>query len=177
MRTVTVRNLRAYFARLRARGPVVFGRDPRFGSGVTLDARKGGRIEIGDNVKILRGSILDARYGSIQIGNDCSVNPYSVIYGYGRGVEIGNFVRIGAHVAIIPVNHGTSDRTVPIHLQRQSSKGIIIGNDVWIGAHCTVLDGSRISDGCVLAAGAVLTRDTEPFGIYAGVPARLIKHR
>lgn len=171
------RQLRAFLARLQARGPVSIGRNPSFGAGVALDARKKGRIEIGDNAKVLRGAILDARYGSISIGNNCSVNPYCVIYGYGAGVEIGDFVRIAAHTVIVPSNHTTSDRTVPIHLQKATSEGIRIGNDVWIGAHCTVLDGCVISDGSVLAAGAVLTGDTEKYGVYGGVPARLIKYR
>jgi acetyltransferase-like isoleucine patch superfamily enzyme len=104
-------------------------------------------------------------------------NPYCVIYGYGEGVEIGDYVRIATHTVIVPVNHGIHDRSVPIHRQEQSSKGIRIGNDVWIGANCTVLDGCNVSDGTVLAAGAVLTGDTKEFGLYAGVPARLVKFR
>jgi len=52
-----------------------------------------------------------------------------------------------------------------------------VGNDVWIGDNVTVLAGVRIADGCVLGVGAVVTKDTEPYGIYGGIPARLIRHR
>lgn len=52
-----------------------------------------------------------------------------------------------------------------------------IGPDVWVGANSVVLAGVEMNVGSVLGAGAVLTRDTEAYGIYAGNPAKLIKKR
>ena len=54
---------------------------------------------------------------------------------------------------------------------------VVIGNDVWIGADAVVLRGVTIHDGAVVAAGAVVTRDVEPYTIVGGVPARPIKRR
>ncbi|WP_082510254.1 MULTISPECIES: CatB-related O-acetyltransferase [unclassified Rhizobium] len=54
---------------------------------------------------------------------------------------------------------------------------IVIGNDVWIGAGVTVLRGAKIGDGAIIAAGAVVTRDVEPYSIVGGVPAKHIKYR
>lgn len=53
----------------------------------------------------------------------------------------------------------------------------VIGNDVWIGYGATVLNGVHIGDGAVIAAGAVVTKDVEPYSIVAGNPARLIRLR
>lgn len=58
-----------------------------------------------------------------------------------------------------------------------SCKGIIIEDDVWIGAGVKVLDGVTIAQGCVIGANSVVTKSTEPYGIYVGVPARKIKSR
>jgi maltose O-acetyltransferase len=46
---------------------------------------------------------------------------------------------------------------------------------VWMGARVTVLPGVTVGDGCVIAAGAVVTKDCEPGGVYAGLPARRIR--
>lgn len=114
--------------------------------------------------------------GNITIGNDFSLNPYSVLYGQGN-LTIGNDVRIAAGCVIIPSNHIFADPRKPIRLQKISKLGIRIEDDVWIGANVTVLDGAHISRGCVIAAGAVVRGKTIPNGIYAGVPAKLIKIR
>ncbi len=52
-----------------------------------------------------------------------------------------------------------------------------IGNDVWIGNNVIIMDGVVIGDGVIVAAGAVVTKSLDAYGIYAGVPAKLIKKR
>ena len=54
-------------------------------------------------------------------------------------------------------------------------KPITVGSGCWIGADVTLLPGIRIADGCVIGAGAVVTKNTEPDGLYAGNPAHRIK--
>lgn len=52
-----------------------------------------------------------------------------------------------------------------------------IGNDVWIGSNVLIMPGIHIGDGAVVAAGAVVTKDVEPYSIVGGVPAKVIKRR
>lgn len=52
-----------------------------------------------------------------------------------------------------------------------------IGNDVWIGMNVVILPGIRVGDGAVLGAGAVVTKDVEPYAIVGGVPAKIIRYR
>ncbi len=54
---------------------------------------------------------------------------------------------------------------------------IVIGNDVWIGMRAMVMRGVKIADGTIIAAGSVVTHDTEPYEIVGGVPARHIRYR
>lgn len=93
--------------------------------------------------------------GVISIGDDFSLNPYSVLYGHG-GLSIGNSVRIAAGCVIIPANHVFSDPGTAIRAQGLTKLGIVIEDDVWVGANVTILDGAHISRGCVIAAGSVV---------------------
>lgn len=65
----------------------------------------------------------------------------------------------------------------------QSSKSTVrhkptrIGSDVWIGAQCFIAQGVSIGDGCVIGAGAIVTRDIPPYSIAVGTPANVIRPR
>lgn len=56
-------------------------------------------------------------------------------------------------------------------------KTTVIGNDVWIGSNVVILGGLNIGDGAVIGAGAVVTKDVQPYSIVVGNPAREIKKR
>src|SRR4051812_15335247 len=133
-------------------------------------------IHIGDGTLIGPGAMLFSSQGHITIGDNCSINPFSVMYGQG-GLTIGNWVRIAAHVVIVTSNHIFDDPTVPIKKQGLTKRGVTIEDDVWIGAGVRVLDGCRIGRGSVIGAGAVVTHNIEPFSIAVGVPARVIARR
>lgn len=55
--------------------------------------------------------------------------------------------------------------------------GIVVEDDVWIGFGSTILDGVTLRRGTVVAAGAVVVKDTPPYSIVGGVPAKVIKYR
>lgn len=59
----------------------------------------------------------------------------------------------------------------------EAKTGITIGNDVWIGFRSTILPGTIIGDGAVIAAGSVVRGIVPPYTIYGGVPARCIRKR
>jgi acetyltransferase-like isoleucine patch superfamily enzyme len=52
-----------------------------------------------------------------------------------------------------------------------------IGNDVWIGANVILVDGVTVGDGAIVGANSVVTHDLDPYGIYVGSPARLLRKR
>lgn len=140
-----------------------------------LDATAGS-IKIGSFVQIMPYAVLMCYGGEIVIGDYCSVNPFTIIYGHG-GVRIGNGVRIAAHCTIIPANHNFKRKDEYIYKQGMNQVGIIIKDDVWIGTGCRILDGVTIGEGSVVAAGAVVTKSLDNYGVYAGVPAKKIGER
>ncbi|MGA3128609.1 MAG: acyltransferase [Candidatus Korobacteraceae bacterium] len=110
------------------------------------------------------------------MGNRSSIGASSYI-GCSGSLTIGDDVMMGARITMVAENHNFSDLTQPMSRQGVNNKGITIGNDVWIGACTTILDGVTIGDHSIIAAGAVVTRDVEPFAIVAGIPARKIRSR
>lgn len=135
-----------------------------------------GSLTVGDNVRIKSGAVVDVQHGSVIIGSNVSFNPYSVVLGAGV-VEIGKDVRIAAHAVIVSFDHNFDDVNRPIRSQGITKKPVVIGDDVWLGAGAKVLGGAKVGRGCVIAAGAVVKGETEPYGIYGGIPARKIGSR
>lgn len=60
---------------------------------------------------------------------------------------------------------------------RTSRGDVVIGNDVWLCENCTILSGVKIGHGAVIASGAVISRDVEPYAVMAGNPAKLVRWR
>jgi len=143
----------------------------------SLETNVGGKIVVGNNCEILQGVIMMTYGGSITVGDRCSINPYTIIYGMGQGTVIGNDVLIAGHCMIVPGNHNFSNTNKPINQQGFSSKGIIIEQNVWIGAGSKILDGVRIGEGSIVAAGSVVNKDVPNYTIVGGVPAKIIKNR
>lgn len=141
-----------------------------------LKFTKTGEIVLGDKVSVKSYALLYSYDGFIRIGNNCTLNPYTVVYGHG-GVEIGNNVMIAAHCIIISANHNFDSIKDPMNQQGLSCEGISIGSDVWIGGNVKILDGVKIGNSCIVASGSVVNKDLESFGIYGGAPAKLIRKR
>lgn len=144
---------------------------------VVISTAFGGEILVKEQTELQVGVCLMTYGGIIEIGKRCSINPYTVIYGHGRGTIIQDDVLIAGHCLIIPANHNFSDLHTTINSQGINSKGIIIESNVWIGAGCKILDGVTIGYGSIVAAGSVVTKSIEPLSIVAGIPAKIIRKR
>lgn len=130
--------------------------------------------EIGKNVNIQPGVEMHPLY-NISIGDNSGVGRDSYISAADQ-VMIGKDVMIGPQLMLYTANHETK-LGVPMIMQPMIKKPVTIEDDVWIGSRVTILPGVTIGKGSVIAAGSVVTRNVEPFSIYGGVPAKLIKKR
>ncbi|MEN9827113.1 MAG: hypothetical protein RI953_2858 [Pseudomonadota bacterium] len=138
-----------------------------------LFAEPGRLIDVGSGARIAADVFL---HGPICLGENVSLNARVTIDGGSAGVMIGRDSRIASGTSIFAFDHGIHpDRLV--REQPVRSRGIVIGDDVWIGANVSITDGVRIGDHAVVAMGAVVTRDVEPWMIVAGVPAKPIGDR
>jgi acetyltransferase-like isoleucine patch superfamily enzyme len=133
-------------------------------------------IHIGANSYLSSNCIIKTFNGWIKIGNNCTVNEFSILLGHG-GLEIGNDVRIAPQVKIVAMNHVFDDPKKPIRLQDIRTIGIKIEDDVWLGVGATILDGVTIGKGSVIGAGAVVTKSIPQYSVAVGVPAKVMKER
>lgn len=140
-----------------------------------VNKHNGTKIQYALDLKMI--SVGKYTYGDLFVINEAKEHK----------LVIGDFCSIAWGVTfIVQGEHDTSHiSTFPIHrmilkdgLDDAKSKGnIIVGDDVWIGCNATILSGICISQGAVVAAGAVVTTDVPPYAIVGGNPARVIKYR
>lgn len=108
-------------------------------------------------------------------GKYAYVGPNCLIY---PKVTLGDYSMLANDVAIIGGDHIYSIPGKPIILSgRAVLKPTVIGKDVWVGAYVKILTGVTIGNGAIIAMGSVVTKDVEPYSIYAGIPAKKIKDR
>ncbi|WP_237237353.1 DapH/DapD/GlmU-related protein [Rothia nasimurium] len=107
------------------------------------------------------------------IGDGSFVNQGSY-FDSSAPITIGREVGIGPRCTFLTGSHHIGPSEARIQGGGNHAP-IVIEDGCWIGGNVTVLPGVVIGRGCVIAAGAVVTRDCEPNGLYAGVPARRIR--
>ncbi|BBL87587.1 hypothetical protein VroAM7_02400 [Vibrio rotiferianus] len=83
---------------------------------------------------------------------------------------------IAPNVYVVDSDHGTQ-REYAMNSQPNITAPVIIEDDVWVGTGAVILKGTYIPQGCVIAANAVVKGKLEPYGIYAGIPAKKIGER
>lgn len=139
-------------------------------------------VRFGENVKIIEPTNL---YGC-NLGDNCFIGPFVEIQ---AGVSIGANSKVQSHSFICElvtignncvIAHGVMfindlfEKGGPAHGNKELWKATCIGNNVSIGSNATILP-VKICDKTVIGAGAVVTKNIETPGVYAGNPAKLLR--
>lgn len=177
----TLRELAERIARVNA-----IDAHARIGADCWISGSKlAGKVNVGDNCRIFRAHVE----GDVDIARFTSLwGPELFVLGRRHGVRIGSFCSIARFASIQEDNHNPQ-RTTTYFVERNIlgrpdqpdalvSRGlIVIGHDVWIGAAAQIHSGVSVGTGAVIAGGAIVTRDVEPYAIVAGNPARVVRKR
>lgn len=137
----------------------------------------------GMNVTLGRRSEI-AGVGNIYMGHDVYLGPGKTLLTTRAKIRIGDYVMSGPNLTVITGDHRIDvlDRPMMSLTDKdklpENDQDVTIGSDVWMGSSVTILKGVHIADHCVIAAGAVVTKDVKPaYSIWGGVPARMISMR
>lgn len=143
---------------------VHFGRHVRINSGFMRNAVGGS----------LRTGIWLGRNGELSIGSSVGISNATIVCT--NRVEIGDRTLIGGGVRIYDTDFHPLDIDDRRAMRPGLSKAIHIGCDVFIGGHSTILKGVKIENGAVIGACSVVTKNVGPNELWAGNPAKFIKH-
>ncbi len=111
------------------------------------------------------------RPSQISIGTGTVVGFDCILDGRG-GIELGENVNLSSEVAIWTMQHDHRSPDFSV-----VAAPVRVGDRVWLSFRCTVLSGVTIGEGAVIAAGALVAKDVEPYAIMAGVPAVKVAER
>ncbi|MDQ1246152.1 MAG: Acyltransferase [Actinomycetota bacterium] len=171
-----VRYWRFFWWRLRNRHIITEG-FVFLGRRVQVEARKGyARLIMGRWVHVGDENRIRAHEGTMRIGDKCVFGRDNTVNGY-LDIEFGEGCIVADWVYVCDFDHVYDDVTYPIKDQGLVKSPVRIGPDCWLGTKVTVLRGTTVGHGTILAANSVVRGDVPPESIVAGVPGRVVKNR
>jgi acetyltransferase-like isoleucine patch superfamily enzyme len=166
------------FLRLKLTSPhVVTAGFVFLGKGIEIYARPGfGRLVLGRWVHVGDGTSIRCHEGTLVIGDKVVFGRHDVVNGY-LDIVVGPSTIVADMVYVADFDHVFADVERPIKDQGIAKAPVRIGSDVWLGTKVTVLRGTAVGHGSVVAANAVVANDLPPFSVAVGVPAKVIRDR
>ncbi len=137
------------------------------------------QIELGDHVRIDDFCVLS---GKLTIGRNVHLAVFANLAGGEEGIVMGDFSGLAYGSQVFTQSDDYSGRTltnptVPDEFKRETKAKIVVGRHSIIGASSMILPGVTLGEGTAVGAMTMVTKSTEPWSIYFGVPARKIKDR
>lgn len=114
----------------------------------------------------------------LSIGKGTSIGEMNNIRAAGGEIIIGEKCIFSQYITIVAANHLIKKDKFMIDQAWDTKRNkVVIGDDVWIGSHAQIMPGVTIGNGAIIAAGATVTKDVEPYAIMLGSPAKLFRYR
>jgi dTDP-4-amino-4,6-dideoxy-D-glucose acyltransferase len=140
-----------------------------------------GRVSLGSHVRIDAFVLLSAGPGGIEIGDYVHIGAHGFIAG-SAPIQIGDLVGISGRVSIYSSTdeysgEGIVGPTIPPELRRVTDAPVMVGKNSAIGAGSVLLPGVTLAEGAGVGAMSLVRDDVGPFEMVAGIPARRIGTR
>jgi galactoside O-acetyltransferase len=137
------------------------------------------QMEIGDHSRIDDFCVVSGR---VKIGRNVHIAAFCNIAGGTEGITFDDFAGLAYRCDIFSQSDdytgGTlTNPTVPTAYKQEAKKAVHIGRHCIIGTGSIVFPGVTIADGCSIGAMSMVTKNTEAWGVYVGVPAKRLKER
>lgn len=156
----------------------------KIGDGVLIDKTVSlvglENVSIGHDVRIDALSMIIAT-GQVEIGSHIHISAYSYLAGR-AGIVLKDFSNVSSGVRIYSISDDYSggsmtNAMIPEKFKKLSMGQVILGRHTIIGSGSIILPGVHVADGCAIGALSLVNKPTDPWGIYAGIPARRLRDR
>jgi dTDP-4-amino-4,6-dideoxy-D-glucose acyltransferase len=140
------------------------------------------RVHVGDHVRIDDFVVITCgAKGRVEIGDHVHVAAHAALFGDGD-IVLGDFVGVSGRTLVYSAtdDYGgdvLTNPTVPDRFKQVIRGRVTLSRHVVLGAGGVVLPGVTIGEGSATGAMTLVNRDLEPWGIYVGSPARLLRPR
>ena len=136
-------------------------------------------VEMGSHIAIDMWTYIST---NLIMGSYIHIAPSVTILGGANALlKMGNFTNIGSGGRIVcatdDFEQGLISPVIPIEHRTIINKPIVFEDYATLGVNCTVLPGVTLGEGCIVGANSVVTKNTKPWMVYAGSPAKPIKPR
>lgn len=125
------------------------------------------KMIIGEASRINLGVRIN-RPDRMMIGNNSYINGGVFSIGPDSNISIGNDCLISYEVHFRTITHIYENRDVLIREQGHVEKNIVVEDDVWVGYGAQIMPGVSLHKGCVVGAGAVVTKDVPEYAVVGG---------
>ena len=137
------------------------------------------RIDIGHNSRIDDFCVIS---GKVSIGRNVHIAVFCNVAGGSEGITFDDFsgLAYGCHVFSQSDDYSgrtLTNPTVPTEYKTETKKAIRIGRHCIVGTSSLIFPGVELKEGCSVGAMSMVTKSTEEWSVYSGVPAKKLKNR
>lgn len=137
------------------------------------------QITIGDNSRIDDFCIVS---GKVSIGRFCHITPMCLVAGGEPGITLQDFCTLAYGVKVFAQSDDYSGVTmvnslIPKKYKNELFAPVLLARQTIVGAGATIMPGVTVAEGCAVGAMSLITKNTLPWGIYTGIPAKRLKDR
>lgn len=162
---------------MSAMGFKSIGRDVRISDKAAI--YNADQIDIGDHSRIDDFCVVS---GQVSIGRNVHIAVFCNVAGGSEGVRLDDFVGLAYGCQVFSQSDDYTGRTltnptVPAIYKHETKKAIHIGRHCIVGTNSLIFPGVALGEGCSVGAMSMVTKSTEAWSVYSGIPARKLKDR
>lgn len=137
------------------------------------------QIEIGDNSRIDDYCVIS---GKVSVGRNVHIAVFCTVAGGEKGIVFADFSGLAYGCRVFTqsddyTGQALTNPTVPDEFKKELKAAVRVGRHCIVGTNSIIFPGVDMTDGCSLGAMSLLTKTTEEWGVYSGIPAKRLKER